>query len=65
MIAALGLSGDAATAMSALIQRPPAVEPLTIAGGALPVVSVLGFTRAATRSGAGPDALEAYEAHAA
>jgi membrane protein len=50
VIAALGLSGDAATAMSALIARPPAVEPLTIAGGVLLVVSVLGFTRALQRT---------------
>ena len=50
VISALGLSGDAATAVSELVQRPPAVEPLTIAGGVLLVVSVLGFTRALQRT---------------
>jgi membrane protein len=50
VIAGLGLSGDAATTISALIQRPPAVQPLTIAGCVLLVVSVLGFTRALQRT---------------
>jgi membrane protein len=50
VIAALGLTGDAATALSALVARPPAVQPLTIAGGVLLVLSVLGFTRALQRT---------------
>src|SRR3954452_13785253 len=35
LIADLGLSGDAATAMSALVDQPPGVETITIVGGAL------------------------------
>jgi membrane protein len=50
VIAALGLTGDAATAVSALVARQPAVEPLTVVGGILLVVSVLGFTRALQRA---------------
>jgi membrane protein len=50
VVAGLGLSGDAATTISTLIERPPAVQPLTIAGCALLVLSVLGFTRALQRT---------------
>ena len=50
VIAALGLTGDAASALTALVTRPPAVQPLTIIGGALLVLSVLGFTRALQRT---------------
>jgi membrane protein len=50
VIASLGLSGDAATAVSALVTRRPAVEPLTAVGAVLLVVSVLGFTRALQRA---------------
>ena len=50
VIAALGVTGDAATALTALVTRPPAVQPLTIVGGVLLVVSVLGFTRALQRT---------------
>jgi membrane protein len=50
LIADLGLSGDAATAMAALVHQPPAVETITIVGGVLLVVSVLGFTRALQRT---------------
>jgi len=50
LIAALGLSGDAATAMAALVHQPPGVETITVLGGVLLVVSVLGFTRALQRT---------------
>jgi membrane protein len=50
VIAALGLTGDAASALTTLVTRPPAVQPLTIVGGALLVLSVLGFTRALQRT---------------
>jgi membrane protein len=50
LIAALGLSGDAATATAALVHQPPGVETITILGGLLLVVSVLGFTRALQRT---------------
>jgi membrane protein len=50
VIAALGVTGDAAAALTALVTRPPAVQPLTIVGGALLVLSVLGFTRALQRT---------------
>jgi membrane protein len=50
LIASLGLSGDAATAMSALVHQPPGMDSLTIVGAALLVVSVLGFTRALQRT---------------
>jgi membrane protein len=50
--AALGLSGDAATATAtaALVHEPPGVDTITILGGLLLVVSVLGFTRALQRT---------------
>jgi membrane protein len=50
VVVGLGLSGDAATTVSVLVQRPPAVEPLTIAGCVLLIVSLLGFTRALQRT---------------
>jgi membrane protein len=50
LVADLGLSGDAATAMAALVHHPPGVQTITILGGVLLVVSVLGFTRALQRT---------------
>src|SRR3954447_10423480 len=50
LVADLGLSGDAATAMAALVDEPPGAETITILGGVLLVVSVLGFTRALQRT---------------
>ncbi len=50
LVADLGLSGDAATAMAALVDQPPGAETITILGGVLLVVSVLGFTRALQRT---------------
>jgi membrane protein len=50
LIAAPGLSGDAAAATAALVREPPGAETITILGGVLLVVSVLGFTRALQRT---------------
>jgi membrane protein len=50
LLASLGLSGDAAAALSALAHPPPGVETITVLGGVLLVLSVLGFTRALQRT---------------
>ena len=50
VVAGLGLSGDAESAMSALVREPPGVETITVLGGVLLVLAVLGFTRALQRT---------------
>ena len=51
LVGRLGLSGDAAASVSALLQRPPdAVGAATVLGAVLLVVSVLGFTRSLQRT---------------
>lgn len=50
LVEGLGLSGEAASATTALVHRPPGVETLTVLGSVLLVVSVLGFTRALQRT---------------
>jgi membrane protein len=50
MVAGLGLSGDAASAMSVLVRDPPGIGTTAVLGTVLLVLSVLGFTRALQRT---------------
>jgi len=50
VVAGLGMSGSAAAAVTELAARPPPMQPITIVGAVLLVVSVLGFTRSLQRT---------------
>jgi membrane protein len=50
VVAGLGLSGDAASAVSVLVREPPGVEAITVLGSVLLVLAALGFTRALQRT---------------
>ncbi|MDN5915813.1 MAG: YihY/virulence factor BrkB family protein [Pseudonocardia sp.] len=50
LVAGVDPSGQASSALSGLLERPPGVEPLTVLGAVLLVLSVLGFTRSLQRA---------------